>query len=224
MSAESVVSGLGSSFLSILEKLLGTGDIVHRGATVYHKSSEIEYTYQISIGPSHSRVNGIVKKLKGYLSKLVEFDEVIEIYGFGLPHNEDLKKLGVIQVKGKKANIDFTKLFQTIKSELVTIVIRKKFPEKLRHAIVIPHMVQTPRYSGFDYTETNLEVALDYADLWFTSFEQFTIREIEFGFTLDIVLETINPEFSRSTRKSTILRYCTGFVLPFAIFLYVSYI
>ena len=75
--ADSVVSGLGSSFLSILEKLLGTQDIVHRGATVYHKSSEVEYTYQISIGPSHSRVNGIVKKLKGYLSKVVEFDEVI---------------------------------------------------------------------------------------------------------------------------------------------------
>lgn len=191
MPVESIISSLGSSFLPILEKLTGSGDILHRGATVYQKSCEIEYTYQISIGTSHSRINGIVKRLKGYLSNPVEFDDVAEIYGFGLPHNEDLKKIGIIQVKGKKAIVDFSRIFKEIKSELVTLSIRKTFPEQLNRMIVEPHMVKTSKYIGTDYIETNMEVILDYADLWYSYFDKFKIKEVQFSFGLNVTLDNL---------------------------------
>jgi len=191
LSVDSVTSGLGSSFLPILQKLLGSGELVHKGAILYHKSSEIEYTYQISIGNPQSRINEITKRLKQYLTKPVEFDDVIEIYGFGLPHNEDLKKIGIIKVEGQKATIDFSAIFKTIKSELVTITIRKPFPEILRRKIVEPHMVKSAKHSETDYTETNLEIALDYSDLWYKHFDKFTIREIEFTFNLRVALDSI---------------------------------
>lgn len=191
MSVDSITSGLGSSFLPILQKLLGSGDIVHRGATLYHKYSEIEYKYQISIGNSHSRIDGIGKKLKQYLTQPVKFEDIIEIYGFGLPHNEDLKKLGIITIQEQNPIINFAEMFKTVKSELVTIGIRKSFPETLREKIVDPHIVKTSKQTGRESTETNLEIALDYSDLWFKHFDQFTIREIEFTFNLGIVLENI---------------------------------
>ena len=205
MSAESITNELGSSFLPILQKLLGSGDTVYKGATLYHKSSEIEYTYQISIGNPHFRINEIIKRLKQHLTKPVEFEDIIEIYGFGLPHNEDLEKLGIITIKEKKATIDFSKMFNVVKSELVTIGIRKPFPDILKKKIVEPHIVKTAEHHGIEYTETNLEIALDYSDLWHKHFDKFTVREIEFTFDLGIVLESIEQSIPKDFSKKFII-------------------
>ena len=204
MSLDSVTSGLGSSFLPVLQKLLGSGDIVHRGATLFHKSSEIEYVYQISIGSPHSRISGISNRLKQYLTKPVEFDDVIEIYGFGLPHNEDLKKLGIITTEGRNATIDFSAIFKSVKSELVTISVRKPFPETLSQKIINPHIVKSVKHHTLEYIETNLEIALDYSDLWAKHFDQFTVREITFTFNLGIALDRIERSIPSNFAKKFI--------------------
>lgn len=200
MSADLFSDVLGGA-VPLIQTLLNSKLIVAKGATVYHKYSEIEYRFDIKIGSESSRADGIIRTLQSFLQKPVEFDNVIEILGYGLPHNENLKELDIITIKDDKATIDFAKLLRTVKSDLVVLTIRTIFPEELRRKLVTARISQNSTYHNGDYIEASLDISLDYADMWYKTFDSFTVREIEFSFNLNIVLKTIEPLIPSDLKK-----------------------
>ena len=107
-----ILAVLGKTAFPIFQRLIDNKLIVSKGVTIYHASSEIEYAFLISLGPSNSRVNIAMKKIQGILNKPVEFQDVIDITGYGLPYHDDLRELGVIIKDRDTATIDFGKMFK----------------------------------------------------------------------------------------------------------------
>lgn len=100
----------GSSGRLIVEKLIDQKIIVSKGVTIYHKSSEIEYAFMLSLGIPNSRLEGIIKKVSSFLNKPVSVPNVIEISGYGMLNQENLADLGMISLNKNTAIIDFKKL------------------------------------------------------------------------------------------------------------------
>lgn len=200
----SLLANLGKAAIPLLEKLFELGIVTHKGATVYYKESEIEYNFHINFGQKNTRIQSITKQIQSLIVNKIDFDEIIEISGYGLPHNENLRDLGIIQTAGSKSSIDFGRILRDVESDLIILMIRKKFPEGLRDRLVIQHINKTPFHQADQYTTADIEVALDYANLWHKSFDQFTVRNIEFSFNLDINLETIIEAIPKQQRDKII--------------------
>lgn len=188
---------LGSDFI---KKLVETKIIVNKGVTIYHKSSEIEFALMLSLGPEHSRVTSILNKLSNVLNKSIAFDNVIEVSGLGMPHLENLVDMGTIKIENNATIIDFAKIIREVKSETVFLKIRKKIPHDLRQLLVVNRLNRTSRYIGKEFVETDIEVALDYADLWYKVLDQYTVRDIEFDFNLEVSIQTIVEKIPKNLR------------------------
>ena len=204
--SEHLIAVLGAA-VPIIKQLLDSKLVVAKGATIYHKYSEIEYRFHITIGSENSRAGSIIKTLQSYLQKPVEFDNVIEISGYGLPHNENLKELEIIKINEHKATIDFATLLRTIKSELVILMIRMVLPQELTQKLTTMRISKNLDHYG-DYIEASLDVALDYADLWYKTFDSFTVRDIQFTFnlyiTISIIEDLLPSDFKRNVRNAAI--------------------
>lgn len=199
----SLLSVLGSTFPSFLQKLSEMGIIIHQGATVFHKSCEIEFRFHFNKGPIESKLSTIIKSLQKYLVKPLEFDDVIEIHGAGLANKENLLELGIIQVQGDKASVDFGRILNELDSNLVILTVRKKLNPEIPKYLLSVHIDKNPEHEGA-LTSANIEVALDYANLWYKDFDQFNVRDIEFSFDLGIELLSIIDEMSLSQRRKII--------------------
>jgi hypothetical protein len=202
--ASTLLSILGKSVAPFLQKLLDLGIVVHKGATIYHKDSEIEYQLHINFGSITTRMQSITHHIQSYIVNKSEFDEVIDVWGYGLQNNENLKELQIIQISGSIATIDFGRIMKEIKSDLVIITIRKNLSSELLQKLLINHINQNPLHTGDKYSSADIEVALDYANLWYKSFDQFTIRNIEFYFDLEINLQTIISTIPKSQKDRII--------------------
>lgn len=137
---------------------------------------------------------GIVRK------ESLTFENVISIHGHGMECNKDLVALGVISSSNKTAKIDLGKLSRDIKSNTVTIKIRVRADDQLKHTLVSQRIEQTPQHTG-KRIETRIEIALDYADLWHGIFDQCTVRDIDFIFTLNVDLKTILDQIPKKQAK-----------------------
>jgi len=200
----SLFSSLGSIANTGIQKLIDSKIIVHKGLTFYHRTSELEFAFLISLGDEASRSNDILKKIQSITQKPVEFENIIEIYGHGLPHNENLLSMGIISVSGTSGKIDFGKLLREVKSNTVFIKFRIKIPEELKSHLVPSRIDNTSKHFGKDKIETNIEIALDYANLWKKVFDQYTVRDIEFTFNLEISTETIVEQIPKRYREKII--------------------
>lgn len=200
MSVDLISAVLGAS-AAVIKALVDSKLITIKGATVYHKYSEIEYRFDIKIVSEHSRSDGIIRTIQSYMQKPVEFNEVVEILGYGLPHNENLEEFGIIRVDGAKAIVDFALMLQAVKSDLVVLMIRTKFPEELKRKLVALHIGQNATHHDSDYVETTIDISLDYADLWYKTFDSFIVRDIEFSFNLNIALKTIEELIPSDFKK-----------------------
>jgi len=199
----SLLSVLGSTVPPFLQKLSEMGVTIHQGATVFHKSCEIEFRFHFNKGPIESKLSTIIKSLQKYLVKPLDFDDVIEIHGTGLTNNENLLELGIIQVQGDKASVDFGKILSELDSNQVLLTVRKKLNPEIPKSLVSIHIDKNPEHEG-TIASANIEAALDYANLWHKDFDQFNVRDIEFSFNLEIGLQTIVDEMSSSQRRKII--------------------
>lgn len=191
IAAKTIFELFGSIARPIVEKLIEKKVIIRKGVTIYHKSSEIEYAFMLSLGEKNSRLGEILKKLSGFLNKPVDFPNVIEASGYGLQHSENLVELGMITTSKNNATIDFGKIIGDVKSETVFIKIRQSLPEGLRNMMVVNRMNRSARFIGKDLLENDIEISLDYADLWYKVLDQYTVRDIEFTFELLVAPVTI---------------------------------
>lgn len=174
----------GSSGRLIIEKLIDQKIIISKGITIYHKSSEIEYAFMLSLGIQNSRLDAIIKKVSSIINKPLSVPNVIEISGYGMLNQESLMDLGMISLNKNTAIIDFTKIVRDVKSETVFIKIRQNLPEGLRRMLVVHRLNKTVKYIGNDVLENDIEISLDYANLWNKVLDQYTVRDIEFVFEL----------------------------------------
>lgn len=186
IAAKTIFELLGSVARPIVEKLIEKKVIISKGVTIYHKSSEIEYVFMLSLGEQSSRLDAIVKKLTGFLTKSVDFPNIIEVSGYGLQHNENLVLLDMMSLEKNKATIDFGKIISNIKSETVFIKIRQNLPDYMRRNMVVGRLNKTGVFIGEDFIEGDIEISLDYADLWHKVLDQYTVRDIELDFRLII--------------------------------------
>ena len=200
----SLFNTLGSIANNGIQQLIDSRIIIHKGATFYHKASEFEFALLLSLGEESSRSNNILNKIKSVTKKPVEFENIIEIKGHGLPHNENLVDLGIIMVEKNMGKIDFGKLFREVKSDTVFIKIRVKVSEDFKNILISSRMNQTSKHIKKERFETDIEIALDYANLWKKVFDQFTVRDIEFPFRLEISPEIVVEHIPPKSRKRII--------------------
>lgn len=202
--ASTLFSVLGTEAIQLINKLLDSKLLINKSATVYYNSSEIEYVFLITIGGQSSRTSEVVKTIQSVFTKAVKIEQVIEIYGIGLPHNEDLKELGIIRVSNNDAEIDFGRILREIKSDTLIIRVRKKFPEDLKKMLIVSHVDQTFKHYDDKLIEANISVSLDYANLWHKIFDEFTVRDIESVFTLEVSIITIVQQIPQYYRNKII--------------------
>ncbi|HKU33830.1 MAG TPA: hypothetical protein VJR22_08305 [Candidatus Nitrosotalea sp.] len=186
IAAKTIFELLGSVARPIVEKLIEKKIILNKGVTIYHKSSEIEYAFMLSLGEQSSRLDTIIKKLSGFLTKSVDFPNIIEVSGYGLQHSENLVELGMMSLEKNRATIDFGRIIRNVRSETVFLKIRQNLPDYMRRIMVVGRLSKTARYIGEDFMEDDIEISLDYADLWHKVLDQYTVRDIEIDFGLII--------------------------------------
>lgn len=105
----------------IIDILSKSGLSIKKGATIYYRESELELMFHIKTGAEYSRVSDIKRKIRRYFLKPFEIDDIVNAEGFGLTHNEDLGKLGVVRKHNNKVFIDFAKMLNVVKSDLEPI-------------------------------------------------------------------------------------------------------
>ena len=154
------------------------------------------------MGPIESRFNQIIKPLKNFLIKPLEFNNVIEIYGYSLTGNSKFDNLGIITVEGTKATVDFKKILE-IDSNLVILTVRTKINPEIPKHLISTHIDKTPENID-EISSSQIEVALDYANLWYKDFDHFNVRDIEFYFNLLVDLHTIVQELSTLQQRKII--------------------
>ena len=179
MSFEPVVdpllSTLGKVAYDGILKLTDTKIITNRGLTFYHRDCELEFFFLFSLGKTRTKLNTILQKVGIIKEKLLTFENVISIHGHGMECNEDLVILGVILSSNNTAKIDLGKFSRDIKSNTVTIKIRVRANDQLKQTLVSQRIEKTSQHTGRSI-ETHIEIALDYADLWYKIFDQYVVR------------------------------------------------
>lgn len=187
-----------------IKQLIDSKIIVHKGATLYMRASEIEFAFVLSLGDEQSRVGTILKRIQSITKKPLEFENVIEINGHGMPHNENLVEMEIITIFENKGKIDFGKLLRDVKSNMVFIKARVNVSKELIQFLVPSRIVKTSEHFGDEKIEADIELALDYANLWRKIFDQYTVRDIEYEFNLQVSPETIIKQIPEKSRKRII--------------------
>lgn len=191
--------GLGKAAYDWIQELHSTKIVINKGLTFYHRDSELEFTFLVSLNETRSKLNKIVKKIQSTTGEPLTFQNVTCVMGHGMESNEDLVALGAISLSESSAKIDFSKLYD-LKSNTFLIQVRSKANEQLKQLLVSNRIEKSPQNTG-KQIEAYIDVALDYANLWHKIFDQYTVRDIDFIFTLTIDLETILKQIPRKQAK-----------------------
>ena len=190
---------MGKAAHEWIEQLRDAKVIVSRGLTFYHRDSELEFNFLVSVNGERTKLNRIVQRILATSDASITFENVIGITGHGLECGEDLTALDVISFSEGVAKIDFGKLHD-IKSNTALIRVRTNASDALKRLLVFRKIEKIPQYTGTK-TESRIEVALDYASLWSKTFDQCVVRDIEFISTLNVDLETILDEIPRKQAR-----------------------
>ncbi len=200
----SLLGTLGKVAYNEIRQLSDSKVIIHKGLTFYHHDEELEFAFLISLGEGLSGLDKTLHKIKNVAKNPVTFENVIEVHGYGLPKNEDLVELGIISRSENTATVDFAKLPLKVQSNLIFIKIRARMQEPLKDILLSRRIEKTAQHIGDKQIETRIEVALDYADLWSKVFDQYTVRDIDFTFTLTVDPKTIMNQIPKKQAKKII--------------------
>ena len=193
-----LVSSLLGGSTNIIQKLKLEKIVSHEGIVIYHARQEAEYRIDLNMGDQISRVTNLKNFLKSKTLKKITL-EVLEATGTGLS-NENLIDMGLMRWNNNKLTIDFPRIFSEVKSNLVIITFRTRFPSDLI-AQLVHRQINNINSVKDGKIIANFELVLDYANMWYSNFTSFAVRDI--GFNIDHVLpqeeiKSLMPEVLRN--------------------------
>lgn len=195
-------SFLGNS-LDIIQKLKDEKIISHEGLIIYHAENEIEYRIDLNIGDLKSRFTAFKNFFKSTTLRKITF-EAIEVSGVGM-QNENLVEMGLIELNGNQLTIDFPRILREVKSNLVIILFRTRFSNILKDQLVHRQISKVNSIKDGKLI-SNFVVVLDYANLWYSSFSSFSVRNIIFtlnhNLPKDEILNAMTEELKMKLDKA----------------------
>ena len=150
---------------------------------IYHEDDEIEYRLDLNLGDQKSRTTTLKNFLKSSTLQKITID-ALDATGMGMNGGENLMELGLLSWNSDKLTIDFPQIFKTINSNLVVLKFRTHSPSNLKDQLVYRQIHRTSSLQD-EKIVSNFEIVLDYANMWYSNYASFSVRNILF---------TINPE------------------------------
>lgn len=172
-----LISSLVGTSSKIIEQLKTENLIPHEGMIVYHDKNQAEYRFDLNIGEQSSRMRRFKNIFKSEILQKVTVN-ALEATGTGI-NNENLVETGMLSWNESRLTIDFPRIFREVKSNLAIITFRshmqKEFVEKLTHA-----KIGRVGSANNQEIKSHFEIVLDYANMWYSDFTSFTVRDIIF--------------------------------------------
>ena len=180
-----IISAVLGPAASIIQKFKQEKSIIHEGLIIYHEDNEIDYSLHLNLGDQTSRIKRFKNFLKSRTLQKVTID-AIDATGFGM-NAENLMELGLLSWdNNNKLLIDFPRILRTINSNLVILTFRTRFPSDLKNHLVYRQISRTTSLKN-EKMVTNFEIILNHANMWYSDYISFSVRNILFtiGFKLD---------------------------------------
>ena len=172
---------LVSSFLGtaagIIQKLKSEKIISHEGLVIYHDKCEVEYRIDLNLGDPKSRITKFKNFFKAKALQKVVID-ALDATGTGI-NNENLMEMGLIKWDDKKLTIDFPKIFSDIQSSLVIIIFKIPFSTEFIDKLIHSQISKVNSVKNGKVI-SHFELVLDYANMWYSNFTSFSVRDIIF--------------------------------------------
>lgn len=198
---------LVSSFLgntaNIFQKLKSEKIVSHEGLVIYHDKNEVEYRIDLNIGDPKSRITKFKNFLKSKVLKKITLD-ALEATGTGI-NNENLMEMELMKWSENKLTIDFPGIFKDVKSSLVIIIFRTRFSPEFVKKLVHRQISKINSIKNGKIVST-FEMVLDYANMWYSNFTSFSVRNIIFtmnhGLPQDEIKDLMMEELSKKLGKA----------------------
>ena len=187
-----LVSSFLGSTANIIQKLKSEKIISHEGLVIYHEKKEVEYRIDLNIGDQKSRVTNFKNFFKSKTLKKITLD-ALEATGTGI-NNENLMEMGLMEWHENKLTIDFPRIFADVKSSMVIIIFRTRFNSELVDRLVHRRISKVNSMKNGKLV-SHFELVLDYANMWYSNFTSFSVRDIIF---------TLNHELPQNEIQSLI--------------------
>ena len=188
-----IVSGILGSTADIIQKLKSEKIVSHEGLVIYHEKNEVEYRIDLNLGDPKSRITNFKNFFKSKALKKISFD-VLEATGIGI-NNENLIEMGLMTWDENKLTIDFPKIFNEVQSSLVIIIFRTTFSSSFIDKLIHRQISKVNSISNGKLI-SHFELVLDYANMWYSNFTSFSVRDIIF---------TINQSLPQDKMKSMMM-------------------
>jgi|GEM_PF-2403407 hypothetical protein len=203
LEGSSLINTISSEIGPAIKALSDAGIITRQGAVVDHQESTVEYQFHMKLGDLASRSqiqDQLLRKIQGLTQGGITFDNAIGAWGFGLPLNEDLTKLGIISFEGDKVRISLSDMVNKVQSNLAVVSVKMNVPMPIREALLTVHFSQNTKKTEL-ISESYFEVGLDYANLWLGSFDSFEVKNIAWTFNLLVMEESIESAVPQALKK-----------------------
>jgi len=175
-----LVSGFLGNATNIVQMLKEEKIVSHEGLIIFHDESEVQYRLDLNIGDYKSRMTKFKNFFKSRSLQPVTI-EALEASGNGM-QNENLLEMGLMKWEGTNLIIDFPRILREVNSSLVIIIFRTRFSTELRDKL-IHRQVSTINSIKDGKIVANFELVLDYANMWYSNFTSFSVRNIVFTMT-----------------------------------------
>lgn len=185
---EPILSSVFGTAKDVFEKLKEQGIIKREGLIIDHDMCEAEYRLDLTLGDIHSRLSSLKNFLNSKFSKKIEIPS-LETSGFGIVSDENFVENGWIINNDGKSTIDFPTIISKATSTHAIIFIRTKISSELREKLVY-RQIGRVAYHENQKTVSNIDIILDYAELWHSQFSSFAVRNIIFIMNLNVLPET----------------------------------
>jgi len=172
-----LVSSFLGSAANIIQKLKSEKIISHEGLVIYHDKKEVEYRIDLNLGDQKSRVTNFKNFFKSKTLKKITLN-ALEATGTGI-NNENLMEMGLMKWHENKLTIDFPRIFTDVKSSLVIIIFRTRFNSELVDRLVHRRISKVNSMKNGKLV-SHFELVLDYANMWYSNFASFSVRDLIF--------------------------------------------
>ncbi len=172
-----IISSILGKASDIIQKLKKEGFISHEGLIIDYDASEVEYRIDLNLGEHGSRTSRFKNVIKSGLMSKITFD-AIDASGSSMM-NENLIELKMLEMDDGKLTINFPKILKEIKSGFVILYIRSKFSKDLKEKLVHRQVSKHNILKNTTIT-AHFDIVLDYANMWYSNFTSFSVRNIVF--------------------------------------------
>jgi len=194
-----ILSSILGTAKDVFQKLKEQGVIKREGLIIDHNACEAEYRLDLVLGDIHSRLSSLKNFLNSKFAKKIEIT-ALEVSGFGILSDENFVENGWITNKEGISTIDFPTIISKATSTHAIIYIKTKISPELREKLVY-RQIGKVAYHENQRTVSNIDLILDYAELWHSQFSSFAIRNIVFTISLKVLLETLPTIIPEDIRK-----------------------